>query len=245
MICDSLKSICLTKIAPLVETVRDLVPGTLEDELFFRRHQQLLRRVLLELVCYYDTGLPVCMCACHGSYLQDNERMPGSHSGVCECCPEAEGDYLNLPDWIRAAEEYALTVRDIREMPTGKMQEILFFYPDLLLRSGGRRDGVIRKPSYFFRGQKDFFTRSSGLRGSLIDTSGGESFDDIEARFSHEDFTLEVMFPSPPATRSSWFLIADHVIWCDLLSADTLVGFQGIALLWSDMEFLPFIKYEL
>lgn len=238
MDCLSLKSICITRMAPLAERIKNSVPKTLADEVFFRRHQQLLSQVLLELFYYYDTGLPVCICSCH--------KMGGTseQEDSCRCCPKAEQDFLDLPDWIRAAEEYALTVGDVRKMPAGQMQEILFFYPDLLLRSHHRRDGVIRKPSYFFRGQKDFFTRSSGLRGSLIDMSGGESFDDIEARFSEEDFNLEVLLPFPHAAMSSWFLITDHIMWCDLLSADTLVGFQGLALRWSDMEFLPYIKFE-
>jgi len=142
------------------------------------------------------------------------------------------GNGIPWEQWDKLAEPYQLTIQDITSLPAGATLNLLIQDRNIGDSVDGLKhfDGVSRRPTEFFKGLTNVFTKSSGLSGTMK-WHWGET----------HPFTFELLNKS----QRMWYPLDDsgfHGIsgkhWTQM-PPTTKVGWRGAAMRWEDLDKLP------
>ena len=164
---------------------------------------------------------------------------------------ESKSNALCPRKWYEKAEEYGLTIEDVLDFEPGEEVELLLLHRNIF---DGTLDPKTNKPKYkytpthFFRNEKWIYTHNKDLRGTLrLETK--------DSTIETKDFEWELEISDYNATDKiigslRWYPLENGKMkplknkkW-NTFPKNTLVGWRGPAVYWSNLKDLPKITYE-
>lgn len=161
-------------------------------------------------------------------------------------------DLLEFDKWLERADEYAITIKKILDIPINEKRRILCLDRNCydIAAAFPNIPHTPYSPDEFFKRNYVFdFTRRDGLIG---DWSWISLSSDIVYREEIREFEIdlgEFWFPLennkvPERDEQGIFDLSKHKNkhWRDL-DENTLIGWRGVMVFWDDLEKLPYIYY--
>jgi len=143
------------------------------------------------------------------------------------------GNGIPWEQWDKLADRHTLTIGDITSLPPGARLNLLIQDRNIgdSVANLHHFDGVSRKPTEFFKGLTDVFTKTSGISGTMK-WHWGET----------QPFTFQLLHEGKgmwgPVDENNGIFDLTGLSWVQM-PPSTKVGWRGSAMRWEDLYKLP------